>query len=177
MGAPGPAQEPRGGALGQAMTLIPRPLPAGAKYSIRADAKRFELTLINGKRDGNAEFYPFDKTPTDMIVNAAEQNIETQRDGIRLYVKRSPDLTALPATLHGVFAVGYSGVRRLLAQVGARCTGGTGEGRRSGVTVERNWPRLSRWHHLEPDAMRLPGAVHQRAGAGADRGRWSRCGA
>ena len=29
--------------------------------------------------------------------------IEPQRDGMRLYVKRSPDLAALPATLHGVF--------------------------------------------------------------------------
>jgi thiol:disulfide interchange protein DsbD len=102
-GAPGPAQEPRVGALGEAMTLIPQPLPAGMKYSIRADKTRFELTLINGKREGNAEFYPFDKTPTDLIVNSAEQNIETQRDGIRLYVKRSPDLTVLPGTLHGVF--------------------------------------------------------------------------
>ena len=102
-GAPTPAREPKVGALGQAITLIPQRLPAGMKYSIRADKTRFELTLINGTRDGNAEFYPFDKTPTDVIVNAAEQNIETQRDGIRLYVKRSPDLATLPATLHGVF--------------------------------------------------------------------------
>ena len=102
-GAPGVAQEPKVGALGQAMTLIPPPLPAGMKYSIRADKTRFELTLVDGKREGNAEFYPFDKTPTDMIVNAAEQNIEKQGDGIRLYVKRSPELAALPASLHGVF--------------------------------------------------------------------------
>jgi thiol:disulfide interchange protein DsbD len=85
------------------MTLIPQPLPPGMTFSIRGDKTRFELKLIDGKRDGNAEFYPFDKTPTDIIINAAEQNIETQPDGIRLYVKRSPDLATLPATLHGVF--------------------------------------------------------------------------
>ena len=36
-GAPAPAQEPQVGALGEAMTLIPKPLPAGAKFSVAAD--------------------------------------------------------------------------------------------------------------------------------------------
>jgi thiol:disulfide interchange protein DsbD len=67
------------------------------------DAQRFALTLIDGKRETDAEFYPFDKDPTDVIANAAEQMIEPQPDGVRLYVKRSPDLTTLPAKLHGVF--------------------------------------------------------------------------
>jgi thiol:disulfide interchange protein DsbD len=101
-GAPNVEQEPKVGALGEAMTLIPKPLPAGMKFSVRGDAQQFELTLIDGKREKDAEFYPFDKDPTDVIANAADQNIEAQKDGVRLYVKRSPDLTALPATLHGV---------------------------------------------------------------------------
>jgi thiol:disulfide interchange protein len=101
-GAPNADQQPKLGALGEAMTLIPKPLPAGMRFSVRGDAQRFELTLINGKRDTDAEFYPFDKDPTDLISNAADQNIEAQKDGVRLYVKRSPDLAALPATLHGV---------------------------------------------------------------------------
>jgi len=101
-GAAGPAQEPMVGALGEAMALIPKPLRAGLKFSVRGDAKQFELTLIDGKRDKDAEFYPFAQGVTDVIANAAEQNIEAQRDGIRLYVKRSPDLAALPAALHGV---------------------------------------------------------------------------
>jgi thiol:disulfide interchange protein len=102
-GSPPIAQEPAVGALAEAMTLIPKPLPSGTSYSIRADSQRFELTLIDGKREKDAEFYPFDKDPTNIIVNAAAQNIDPQPDGIRLFVKRSPDLTALPATLHGVF--------------------------------------------------------------------------
>jgi thiol:disulfide interchange protein len=101
-GAPGPAQEPIVGALGEAMTLIPKPLPPGMKFSVRGDAQQFELTLIDGKREKDVEFYPFDKDPTDVIANAEDQDIESQSDGVRLYVKRSPDLTALPATLHGV---------------------------------------------------------------------------
>jgi thiol:disulfide interchange protein DsbD len=101
-GAPNVEQEPKLGALGEAMTLIPRPLPAGMKFSVRGDAKQYELTLVDGKREKDAEFYPFDKDPSDVILNAAEQNIESQRDGVRLYVKRAPDMAALPATLHGV---------------------------------------------------------------------------
>jgi thiol:disulfide interchange protein DsbD len=101
-GAPNVEQEPKLGALGEAMTLIPKSLPAGMKFSVRGDKQQFELTLVDGEREKDAEFYPFDKDPTDVISNAADQNIEAQKDGVRLYVKRSPDLAALPATLHGV---------------------------------------------------------------------------
>lgn len=101
-GAPQPSQEPHVGALAAAMTLIPKPLPAGMKFSVRGDKQQFELTLVGGKKEKDAEFYPFDKDPTDVVANAAEQDVVAQRDGVRLYVKRSPDLVALPASLHGV---------------------------------------------------------------------------
>ncbi len=108
LGAVGLEQEPKLGKLGEAMTLIPGPLPAGMKFSVRGDAQQFELMLMDGKRETDAEFYPLDKDAADVIVNAAEQKIEAQRDGVRLYVKRSPDLTALPATLHGVLKLSDS---------------------------------------------------------------------
>lgn len=108
--APQPGQEPMAGALGEAMALLPKPLPSEAKFSVRGDKQQFELTLVDGDRETNAEFYPLndrngplDKDQTDVILNAAEQDIQSRRDGVRLYVKRSPDLTSLPATLHGVF--------------------------------------------------------------------------
>ena len=101
-GAPPPSQEPVVGALGEAMTLMPRPLPAGASFSVAADKQNFVLTLIDGKRDSTAEFYPFDHDPTDVIANAADQKVEPLRGGVRLFVQRSPDLAALPPTLHGV---------------------------------------------------------------------------
>jgi thiol:disulfide interchange protein DsbD len=107
-GAPTPEQEPKLGALGEAMTLIPGPLPSGAKFSVTGGTKGFKLTLIDGKRETDAEFYPIlddtaSKDATGVIANAADQMIDSRRDGIDLYVPRSPDLTALPATLHGVF--------------------------------------------------------------------------
>ena len=101
-GAPQPAQEPLVGALGEGMTLLPKPLPAGAEFSVQGDAQQFALTLTDGKRETDAEFYPFVQGATDVIANAAEQTVEPHSDGLRLYVKRSPDLAALPATLGGV---------------------------------------------------------------------------
>jgi thiol:disulfide interchange protein DsbD len=107
-GAPALAQEPLLGALGEAITLIPKPLPAGAKFTIIGDPQRFALTLSGVKSVTDAEFYPYAQGATDVIANAANQMIEPQRDGVRLFIKRSPDLAALPATLHGVFKLSDS---------------------------------------------------------------------
>ena len=109
-GAPGPAQEPLLGALGEAMTLLPKPLPAGAKFSVTGDAKRFALTLIDGKRATDADFFPYVEeqdtkdgaAPVDAIANAPDQDVQPLDDGVRVYVQRSPDLAALPAKLSGI---------------------------------------------------------------------------
>jgi len=112
-GAPSPAQEPRLGALGEAMTLLPRVLPSGAKVSITGDAKRFALTLSGIKRAMDAGFFPYvdtsaaadpasDALPGAVIANAAVQGVEPLKDGLRVFVKRSPDSTTLPARLSGI---------------------------------------------------------------------------
>ena len=106
---PGAAQAARAGALGAAMALLPKPLPAGAKFSIIGGARQFALTLIDGRGQTNAEFYPFIQSTADAqgeadaIADAAAQQVEPLRDGVRVRVERSPDLTVLPATLAGVF--------------------------------------------------------------------------
>jgi len=106
LGAP---QTPLAGALGEALSSIPKPLPVGAKFTVTGGAQQFVLTLTDGKRETNAEFYPYpsevavnESQPPDAIVNAAEQKIEPLRDGVRLTVQRSPDLAVLPAALRGV---------------------------------------------------------------------------
>jgi len=108
-GAPQPGQEAKLGALGEAITLIPGALPPGAMFSVTGGTKGFNLTLVDGKRETDAEFYPYldggpsGKDATDVIENPAEQSVDSRSDGVNLYVPRSPDLAALPATLHGVF--------------------------------------------------------------------------
>jgi thiol:disulfide interchange protein len=87
------------GALGEALSLLPKPLPADAKLTVTGGKTEFVLTLITGKHETDAEFYPFDQ---DQIVNNVEQQIESLPDGIRLRVPRSEDLKTLPAELHGL---------------------------------------------------------------------------
>ena len=122
----------------------------------------------------DAEFYPYPcRAPTDVIVNAAEQKVEPQRDGIRLYVKRSPDLAALPATLHGVVklsdTVAYD-VSAPVVQVANEVLAGrrfqANAGRGDGVGRDR--PGFSGRDDSEPDAVRVSGAVPEGAGAGAE---------
>jgi thiol:disulfide interchange protein len=100
--APGSAPGQPLGALGQALSQLPKPLPPGAKFTITGGKTAVLLTLDTGKPEPDAEFYPFDQ---DVISNAAEQSSETTPTGVKLPVFLSPDLTALPKTLHGVLKI------------------------------------------------------------------------
>ena len=48
------AAQPLG--LGEALSLIPKPLPAGAKFTVTGGQTDFALTLTTGKRETYAEF-------------------------------------------------------------------------------------------------------------------------
>ncbi len=98
--APGTAPSaPPVGALGEALSLLPKPLPPNTTLSVNGGKSEFVLTLITGRRETDAEFYPFDQ---DQIANAAEQTVEPLPNGLRLRVPRSEDLKTLPAQLHGL---------------------------------------------------------------------------
>jgi len=87
------------GALGSAMAALPKPLPATMSASAVGDAKQIQVTLKTGTHETDAAFYPFDQ---EQIDNAAEQPVESQSDGIKIWLKRSADSTSLPKTLHGL---------------------------------------------------------------------------
>ncbi|MBS1815586.1 MAG: thioredoxin family protein [Acidobacteria bacterium] len=88
------------GALGSAFNELPKLLPQGASAEAIATPEEIIVTLHNGQQEKDAEFYPFVQY---QIVNAADQQIVPQRDGVTLRIQRSPDLKKLPATLHGLF--------------------------------------------------------------------------
>jgi thiol:disulfide interchange protein DsbD len=98
VGPPAAQIEPVG-ALGAALSLIPKPLPSGATVTVTGGKSQFVITLKDGERASDVEFYPFDQ---DLIANATEQQIEEMPDGVRLRVDRAPEQTKLPAELHGV---------------------------------------------------------------------------
>lgn len=87
------------GALGEALGLLPKPLPGDMKLTVTGGKNEFVLDLITGERTTDAEFYPFDQ---DQIANAGDQVVEPLPDGVRLRVPRAPELTQLPKALHGV---------------------------------------------------------------------------
>lgn len=87
------------GALGQALTLLPKPLPEDGSARIVGGKKDFVITIKTGTREADAEFYPID---TDLIANASEQVVEPLPDGVRIRVERSPDLSKLPEKIRGV---------------------------------------------------------------------------
>jgi len=98
--APDPSQEAKNGALGEALSMLPKFLPTKDSISARADAKRIAIRLIDGSRETDAEFYPFEHE-ANPIVNAAEQVVEPHRDGATLYLERSPQVATL-TSLHGL---------------------------------------------------------------------------
>jgi thiol:disulfide interchange protein DsbD len=93
------AAPPLVGALGEAITNLPKPLPAGMSASAVGDAKQILVTLKTGSREEDAEFYPFDQ---DVIQNAADQPVEGMADGIKIRLARATDSTTQPQTLHGL---------------------------------------------------------------------------
>ncbi len=95
---PLPTPEPVG-ALGSAMAALPKPLPSTMSASAVADAKQIQVTLTTGTKETDAAFYPFDQ---EVIDNAAEQPVESQPDGVKIWLKRAADSTTLPKTLHGL---------------------------------------------------------------------------
>lgn len=87
------------GALGEALGLLPKPLPEGTKLTITGGKNEFVFDLNTGDRITDAEFYPFD---AEQIANAGDQDVEPLSDGVRLRVPRAPELTKLPTQLHGL---------------------------------------------------------------------------
>ena len=99
---------------------------SGDAQAVGADADGRE------REDGRGVLSLSDKDhDTNLIVNAADQDIEPLPDGVRLCVKRSPDLTALPTdAARAAEALGHGGVR------GDRA-GGAGESRAGAGTPVR----------------------------------------
>jgi thiol:disulfide interchange protein DsbD len=87
------------GALGSAVATLPQPLPTTMSASAVGNAKKIQVTLKTGTRETDAAIYPFD---SDVVDDAAEQPVEAQPDGIKIWVKLAADATTLPKTLHGL---------------------------------------------------------------------------
>ncbi len=84
---PAPSGRPVG-ALGEALALLPDPLPKGMKLTVKGGKTEFVFTLVTGERETDGEFYPLDP---DQIANAEDQVTEPMANGLRLRVERAAD--------------------------------------------------------------------------------------
>ncbi len=138
------------GALGEALGLLPKPLAPGMKVTVKGGKTEFVIDLITGEHAIDAEFYPFDQ---EQIANAGDQDVEPLPDGVRLRVPRAPELTKLPAQLHGVIKLDEEHAFEVTAPVvagevprpanGKARTGGTSEL----TAVDRAGACFRRRHH------------------------------
>lgn len=134
--APGAASAQPAGQLAESINLLPQPPPADAKLTVMGGKSDFVLTLITGHKETTAEFYPFDQ---NQIVNAAPQTVEPLPNGVRLRVLRAPDLTTLPAQMHGLIKLSSTKAYDLTAAVTpgevAPAAGAKSAGNASGITT------------------------------------------
>ena len=169
---PVPRRQPVG-ALGTAMAALPKPLPATMSASAVGDAKQILVTLKTGTQETDAEFYPFDQ---EVIENAAEQPVESQPDGDQDLAEArggcddaAEDAAwaggAEPTEAYDVTAPVTPGTVPPLPRT-AKKTPDTSNGPDL-TRLERDWAGVSGRADSEPDALRVPGAVFEGAGAGA----------
>jgi thiol:disulfide interchange protein len=98
--APGTASPtPQAGPLAEALHQLPVPLPPSMQFSVLGGKNEFVVTLLTGRTESKAEFYPADQ---EQINNAAPQVPENIPNGVRLRLKRDEALKTLPAQLHGL---------------------------------------------------------------------------
>ncbi len=102
------------GALGESINSLPKPLPSEMAASAVGDAKHIQLTLKTGSHETDAEFYPFDP---EVIENAADQEIQSLPDGVRVTLQRASDSVSLPKSLHGLVELSSTEAYELTAPV------------------------------------------------------------
>ncbi len=78
---------------------LPRPLPAGSKVGFQTTKEGFRLTVLTGRRETEATFFPADP---NLIDNPAPQKFTPAAKGLTLDLKKDASLTASPAQLNGV---------------------------------------------------------------------------
>jgi thiol:disulfide interchange protein DsbD len=132
------------GALGEALNSIPKVLPETMSASAVGDPKHIALTLHTGTHEQDAEFYPFD---AEVIENAADQEIQSLPDGVRVTMQRASDSTTLPRTLHGLVELGGSDNYEVTAQVAP------------GTVTSSLTPAAKAAKHVTPSDVTVFGAI------------------
>ncbi len=80
---------------------LPLPLPATARATFSSTPTAFQVTVITGRKETAAQFFPFDDS---QVANAAPQPVKTLSNGIQIDIKKDENVKVAPTTLHGLVA-------------------------------------------------------------------------
>ena len=96
---PPPRDDAQLALFAEARAKLPRPAPAGWKFTARDQKDSFILAATVGKRISKAYFYPLEES---QIKNAPEQATTPEPAGFRMDLPKSEQLTKPVARLRGV---------------------------------------------------------------------------
>ena len=91
--------EPDASLYARLSNRLPLPPPAEFKAGFKPTPAGFRLTIVTGRKETQAAFFPADQSILD---NPAPQKITPTANGLTLDLKKDANLTANPAQLRGV---------------------------------------------------------------------------
>ena len=81
---------------------LPQQLPAGMQAKFTPTATGFNLSVITGRRETAAQFFPFDQ---NQLANAAPQPVTPLKNGVEISLKKDENLQQNPSQLHGLLVL------------------------------------------------------------------------
>ena len=95
---------------------LPQHPPAGLKVGFTPTATGFRLTVITGKRETEASFFP---SKPDILSNPAPQKATPTANGLTLDLKKDETLTTKPEELTGLLLLSGNRAYELIVPAGA----------------------------------------------------------
>ncbi len=78
---------------------LPQKLPATMRAAFQPTTTGFSLTVITGREESAAQFFPFDQ---NQLANAAPQPVKPLSNGFEINLKKDDGLQQNPSELHGL---------------------------------------------------------------------------
>jgi thiol:disulfide interchange protein len=96
-----PGNDGSGSLIASTLNALPQPLPA-AQTKFQPTAAGFTLTVITGRKEAAAQFFPFD---SNQIDNPSPQTVTPLTTGLRIDLKKDQNLNVTPKELHGLIVL------------------------------------------------------------------------
>lgn len=108
--------EPDASLYARLSNRLPQEPPATFKAGFQRAGQGFRLTVLTGKKEAQASFFPADQSVLD---NPAPQKVTPTANGLTLDLKKDANLSANPAQLRGVLELSGGRAYEIAAPAGA----------------------------------------------------------